>query len=238
MILQFISLLTVNMSITLEFSGNTSHLIGEYFPPIELPTSYECGLVSLYTYNSIPNVTSRNNRFKIGPHEITLPAGSYEFSDIVDCIMKKLEKLSPKVELSITPNFNTLQVEIKASDKITFFKGTIGEIFGFSNQTIQARKLAKSDLPIKISSVTSIRVECNIITASYMNNEPVHILHTFSPDVEIGYKISEVPHNIIYMPVNTKTIREVDIKLIDQDNNLIDFRNENIVIRLHLRPRI
>lgn len=47
------------MSRILNFSERNSILRGEYFPPIELTTAYECGLVSLFTYNSIPNVDKK-----------------------------------------------------------------------------------------------------------------------------------------------------------------------------------
>jgi hypothetical protein len=69
-----------------------------------------------------------------------------------------------------------------------------------------------------------------------MNNKPVHTIHEFSPDVLPGYKINEVPKNIIYLPLNTNSISSVTLELVDQDGNLIDFRGETITIRLHLRP--
>jgi len=54
------------MSITLTLTGNTSVLFADYFFPIELDQNYQCGLISLDTYNSIPNVDVENNLFHIG----------------------------------------------------------------------------------------------------------------------------------------------------------------------------
>lgn len=226
------------MSITLEFSGNKSQLDVEYFPPIELRSRYECGLISLYTYNSIPNINNTNNVFDIGPYTIKLPEGSYEINDIITYITEMVKKKNMGVKLEIIPNLNTLKIEIKSSLPIYFNSPhTIGKVLGFSKQSILPNTLAESDLPVNINKVNSIRVECNLVNASYKNNELVHTIHEFSPDVSAGYKICEVPHNIIYFPINTTIISKVNIKLLDQDGDVVDFRNEKITIRLHLRPQ-
>jgi hypothetical protein len=50
-----------------------------------------------------------------------------------------------------------------------------------------------------------------------------------------GYKIIESPSNVIYLPINTKQLDEIIIKITDQDGNLVNFREEVITVRLHLR---
>jgi len=80
----FITSRTVKMSITLTLTGKTSLLVADYFPPIELDQNDQCALISLDTYNSIPNVDVGNNLFHIGKHTIKIPVGSYEISDIND----------------------------------------------------------------------------------------------------------------------------------------------------------
>lgn len=227
------------MSITLEFSGNDSHLSAIYFPPIELPTAYECGLVSLYTYNSIPNVDKSNNTFHIGTHTIIIPEGSYEIDDLIEYISKKVKELDPNIKLTITPNVNTLKVEILSSHTIYFHESTsIGGLFGYSKRIIKPYDKIESDSPVRITSVNSIRVECNLISGSYVNSDRAHTIHEFTPGVGVGYQIIEEPNNIIYLPVNSNLIHSVDIRLVDQDGNYVNFRNEIITIRLHLRPRI
>lgn len=226
------------MSRILNFSGNESTLYADYFPPIELSTGYECGLVSLFTYNSIPNVNEDNNLFHIGSEIIELPAGSYEIDDIAAYIANVLEKKEQaKRKVKIQANTNTLKTEIRSSEPIYFNKErTIGELLGFSKRELRSNVLEQSDLPVNINKVNSIRVECSIVTGTYVNNTPVHTIHEFAPDVLPGYKINEVPKNIIYLPVNVNTVSSVVIRLVDQDGNLIDFRNEKITIRLHLKP--
>lgn len=227
------------MSIILNFSGNKSTLSADYFPPIELDTSYECGLVSLFTYNSIPNIDKNNNLFHVGSEIIELPEGSYEIDDIIDYIQTQLKRKNSKITIKINANTNTLRTEIKSSHPVYFNRRrTIGKLLGYSGREIASNVTIESDLPVNISKVNSIRVECNIVAGSFRNNKLVHTLHEFSPDVLPGYKISEVPKNIIYLPVNAKSIRSVVVRLVDQDGDPVDFREENITIRLHLRPLV
>lgn len=225
------------MSRTLNFSGKKSVLIADYFPPIELTSNYECGLVSVYVYNSIANVNKTNNLFHIGDEIIELPEGSYEIDDISNFIRNSLKTTSTNPKVEIIANTNTLKTQIKSTHPVYFNRErTIGELLGFSKLEIKPNKTIASDLPVNITKINSIRIECNIVTGSYMNNKPVHTIHEFSPDVLPGYKINETPKNIIYLPVNTTSIRSVTVHLVDQDGNLIDFRGETITIRLHLRP--
>lgn len=227
------------MSRILNFSGNESVLCADYFPPIELSRAYECGLVSLYTYNSIPNIDETNNLFHVGGEVLELPPGSYEIDDIASYITNHLEKTKSQISVKIQANTNTLKTEIKSTEPVYFNRErTIGELLGFSKREIQPNVKTQSDLPININKVNSIRVECSIITGTYVNNLPVHTIHEFSPSVLPGYKINEVPKNIIYLPVNVDCIRSVVIRLVDQDGRLIDFRNEKITIRLHLKPAV
>ena len=71
-------------SISLTLSGRSSVLEAQYNPPIELSPhkNYTLGLVTLLTFNSIPNIGVGNNKFYFGNQEIVLPTGSYEISEI------------------------------------------------------------------------------------------------------------------------------------------------------------
>jgi len=219
------------MSITLTLTGNTSVLVAGYFPPIELDQNYQCALISLDTYNSIPNVDVGNNLFYIGKHTIKIPVCSYEISDINDLLTRKYTKLtknepdgSPKFYL--VPNYNTLQSEIfSATDKIYFNKEkSIGSLLGFTSNTFSPNILHTSDKAIDITKISSICIQCNIINGTYINSETADTLHQLALVVSPGYKITEVPQNVIYLPVNTKEIHSITLKICDQDGNLVNFR--------------
>lgn len=61
-------------------------------------------------------------------------------------------------------------------------------------------------------------------STSYINNKQAYTVHEFSSIVASGYKIVEVPANIIYLPLNTRRISNLPVKLVDQDGNLINFK--------------
>lgn len=228
------------MSVTLTLSGNTSILTTEYFPPIELSSEreYVCGLIDFQTYNSIPNVDKTNNLFHIGNDVIEIPVGSYEIDDIANCIQSVLQSSNSKYNVKIWANNNTLKSLLLANATVFFDRDrSIGSLLGFSKVKLNENVLHISDLTVNIIKVNTIRVECNIVVGTYINNVNSHTIHEFSPAVGPGYKIIEVPKNVIYLPVNVKQITSITLKLVDQDGDIINFREETITIRLHIKEK-
>lgn len=218
------------MSYIFTLSSESSILKQNFFPPIQLNGEYSCGLVSFVTYNSIANITSHNNVFKYGKNIFILDEGCYEMEDII----KKLKEKFPLLE--ITANLNTFKVEILGKTVINFdVENSIAPVLGFSKIALRPNVLHASNLPISVTNVHTIRISCNIIENSYYQNEKTPILHEFPITVESGYKITETPTQIIYLPICVNEISQLVLSVVDQDNNLIDFRKEQILIRLHLK---
>lgn len=223
------------MSLTLTLTGNSSVLTTEYFPPLDLVEDYVCGLVDFQTYNSIPNVDINNNLFHVGDTIVKIPVGSYEIDDIANYIKKELNN---KTHLLIKANNNTLQCIVKSDETIFFNKEcSIGSLLGFGSRELKPNILHTSDLPVNIIKVNAIRIECSIIAGSYINHKKAHTIHEFAPKVGPGYKIIELPQNVIYFPVTVKQLSSLTISLVDQDGDLINLRGELITIRLHLKPQ-
>lgn len=223
-------------SFTLTLSGTSSILEAHYFPPIELSPfkNYTLGLVELLTFNSIPNIDVGSNKFYLGEEVITIPTGSYEIQDIESYLQKALTDRN--ISLSLRPNNNTLCSEIKCNREINFIPDdSIGRLLGFTPRILEANKTHKSDLPVVILKVNSLRVECNITAGAYINEQRVHTIHEFFPTVPPGYKIIEVPSHIIYLPITVQAIDHLQLKLVDQDGQLVNFQGEVITIRLHVK---
>lgn len=223
-------------SLTLSLTGTSSTLEVQYFPPIELSPhkNYVLGLVELLTFNSIPNIESGNNKFYVGEEEITLPTGSYEINDIESYLREVLA--SKEINISIKPNNNTLRSVIKCDRAINFTReDSIGKLLGFAPRILAANTTHSSDRPVSILKVNALRVECNITSGAYINGQRVHTIHEFFPAVPPGYKIIEVPSQVIYLPVVVKNIDHLQLRIVDQDGNLINFREEIITVRLHLK---
>src|SRR5271163_1996024 len=85
-------------STTLILSNNTTDFTTNISPPIQLHNNekYEAALLSIDTYNSIPNVTNVNNKFKYSTDNgstwkiLTLSIGSYSIEAINDEIERQM----------------------------------------------------------------------------------------------------------------------------------------------------
>ena len=241
------------MSLTVLLHGKKSVLRAEFSPPIQLKDSSEIALLSLVTWNSIPNVDSSNCNFYYNDgktdHVIKLPTGSYEIDSIQDYLrdyMKLTHSKNPLTDdeklilgnhpIILIGNRQTLKSEIVCRYTVDFEQpNNIAKILGFDAKTIQPFVRTESKFPVNILNVQVIKLHCNLSEGSFDNNSPVHTLHSFYPDVPPGYKIVEIPKSLIYYALNTRLISEIEIKITDQNQNLLNFRGESIFVRLHIR---
>ena len=222
------------MSLTFTIKGNESVLSASFFPPIKLDENlpYFIGMIDFEAYNSIPNIDSTNNKFYYGNQMLELPTGTYELEQIEKYLQENLGVAT----ISIKPETTTLKCCLSSTHAIDFQKpGTIGPLLGFGAKLLDANKKHMSDQPVQIMRVNVIMIDCNLVSGAYINGKEIHTVHQFAPVTPSGYKIIEVPQNVIYLPVKTKTIDNITLKLMDQDGNLLNFRKETITIRLHLK---
>lgn len=223
------------MSFTLSITGNTSLLITNYSPTLQLEGEYECALLYLSTFNSIPNIDSKNNMFYYGENDvIEIPEGAYELQDINDYLKGKLQDIN----FNLSCNNNTLKTYIFSNKAIHFEKeNSLGNLLGFGNQTLEANIIHESQHPVNILSTTVVRIECDIVGGSYINGISSHIIHEFAPNVPPGYRLIEIPKNVIYFPVNQNNISTLNIRILDIKDNLINLRGEEVQLYLHLKKK-
>ena len=52
--------------------------------------------------------------------------------------------------------------------------------------------------------------------------------------VPANYKIIEAPARLEYLHLITSTISEINLRIVDENDKLYDFKGEKIVIKLHI----
>ena len=224
------------MSRIFTLASTKSEFSENYYPPIVLQSDkqYGLGLIGFSSYNSIPNIDESNNVFVIESKTIHIPKGSYELDAIAEYIREQLDEGAVSV---FKANNNTLKVEIKSKYNIDFsVPNSIGSLLGFSSRILESGKLHQSDLPVDIIKVTSVRVECNLVSSAYYGDKLQHTLFEFTPNVDPGYAIIIEPQNIIYLPIHTSIIDNISIRLLDQEGRVVNFQGEKIIIRFELKP--
>lgn len=236
------------MSLTFTLKSHSSSLSADFYPPIQLDpnANYHLALIGFHTYNSIPNIENGCNAFhytdeNLNKQSIIIPTGTYEIEDIESYLRNIIEPNEKNEEtletiFSLKPNCNTLKCEMKCKYDMDFTsKNNLGYLLGFSPKQYAKNIKHESDLPVHIIKVVTIRIDCNIINGSYYNSESSHSLYEFSPTSDPGFSIDVEPRNLIYLPTHRQTIDNISLRIVDQDNKLINFRGEEIIVRLELK---
>ena len=205
------------------------------------PTKHhEIALISLETYNSIPNIDESNNivrySFRDETHDITIPTGAYELKQINDYIQRELVQ---EDLFEFIANDSTLKCIVRITNpdiKVHFdHTSSLREILGFDSVIVQGLGDHEGSSIVNILKVNSILVHCDRIEGSYLNKTQAPVIYSFFPNVSPGYKIVENPSHPIYLPVSHNHIENIRIWLTDQDRNPIDLRGETVTVRLNLR---
>lgn len=218
-------------------TSNTSEITCSIFPPIKVSNDAVIGLTQFQTYNSIPNIDSRNNSFiyydeSDTRREIIIEDGIYELYDIEHELKSKLGKDS----VSIKPNPNTLKCEFFCKYKVDFkADNSVGRLFGMGKIETQANSTTMSSDTISISKVNSISVEVSIVDGSYINGIASNCIYKCFITTPPGFRIIEIPTNVIYLPLNTNEIDRIVVRLVDEQRNLLNFRGEEISLELNLK---
>jgi len=143
---------------------------------------------------------------------------------------------SKKVSLiDFKVNMTTARIDIFIFSKnVKFYPRTLSKVLGFTKGNYIAS--CSSNNCVSISNITSINLICDLIEGTYQDGKRNNCLYNFPyGSVLHGYRIVSFVNSPIYLPVNRKTINSIRFKIVDQENNLLDFNGENISFALHLK---
>ena len=232
-------------------SDNESSFNTRFNPKIELDRDkvYEIALVNLETYYSFPYIDETNNVFVYSPdngnswEKIKIPEGSYEIDDINNTILQEMKRrghydsINEDYYINISANSNTLKsVLILEKDYQVDFhhQNSLAKVLGFTGAKY-TEGFHESENVVNILSINSILVNIDIISGRYVNGSTKNTIYSFFPKVSPGYKIIESPVNLVYLPLTLDTIDRLEVTITDQDDNLLNLRNEKLTIRFHIR---
>ena len=232
-------------------SSDKTNFNTRFNPKLELDEKkkYEIALVNLETYYSFPNIDETNNTFVYSPdngnswEKIKIPEGSYEIDDINNAIQHEMEKrthydeINEDYYINIAPNTNTLKsvLILEKGYQVDFnHQNSLAKVLGFTGAKY-TEGFHESENVVDILRINSILINIDIISGSYVNGTTKSTIYSFFPDVSPGYKIIESPVNLVYLPITLNTIDSLNVMITDQDDHLLNLRNEKLTIRFHIR---
>ena len=108
-------------------------------------------------------------------------------------------------------------------------------VLGFSQDDIEGIGDHEGTNLVSILKVNSIRVNCDLVTGSYVNESQKPVLYSFFPNVPPGYKVVEIPNTPVYLPVSQTDIERIRVWLTDKDEQPLDLRGETLSMWLVIR---
>jgi len=240
-------------------TGNSTNFTVDYNPPIELNPAkqYEIGLISCTCWNAIPNVkTGVNDEISFTPitssptsttRRLKIPQGAYNITDLSKTVKELITKAGGVADnFELTANYNTLRARIILRNILIGFEPrerSIAQLLGFTEKSYSALEQAityDSELPVDITEVNTILVNCSIASGSYSaKGSRGQTIYSFSPEVPPGSIMQINPRQIIYYPINLENqITSITMQITDQSGRQIDLNNEIVTYYLHLHTAI
>lgn len=271
------SMLSNKYSTTFMINSNKSEITHRFLNPIELNPNlnYELGLIYFSTYNSIFNITDKNNKIKVTiskaskthtseqssgdkvTFNIAVYPGAYEIKEISKVIENEIkyskEFNTPNVDINIktkpyikfSPNVVSMNCVLKLEKGCTVLfpkEESFADLLGFEKGKEYKEGINYSTKKVDINNIGRVCIECDIVEGSYEINkktdlfEKTSVIYDFPTNtVRRGEKILETPKNIIYYPITIKNINQIRFNIRDEDNNLIDFNQEEIMFKIHIK---
>lgn len=160
--------------------------------------------------------------------------GIYEVEELLEEIQTNVPT---NRNISLTLNKRTLRVDMKGDVGIDFSGPiSIGPVLGFERTLYKANINHTSTRMVDIFPINMIRIRCNLVKSNVsdtkLNDDTIF---EFPLNVARGEKIIERPNTTTFYKVNTDILHELHLKIVDQDNHLVDFRGERISIVLEFK---
>ena len=233
------------MSYTFTVNSISNPLRVDFFPPIELKGESEIAFLNMEAFDAPVNITKENNIIMMEGHiKVIIPPGFYTFEALEKYLNEEMKrhprvfteehkKTLNKEMFKLKYNEKNRRVEImpcwaiECSDP----QNTFCKYMGF-NGNLVSHKTNISDFHVDMHR--KLKVNCLGVRNSYYNSTKSSCIYEFSPDAK--YNIEHYTNFPIYYSISEKsTLSDLIIEIRDQDNNLIDFHDEIVTVRVNIR---
>jgi hypothetical protein len=199
-------------------------------------------------FNSNPNISATlgNQTLRYSKDSgstyttITIPQGSYSI-DALNTTINSLISSSGGIanNIIITGNYSTLKIDITITStyRLDLSVGNLYKLLGW-NASIFSVSGSGTSLADLTNGIVSYSINSNIVSGSgsYLSGSQSQSLYSFVPNVTPGSLIDIIPNNLLFVPVNTKTIGKLNVNISDQAGNmLVDLSIEPIRYTLVIR---
>ena len=183
-----------------------------------------------YTWKNVKS-TYNNNKFKISAptwnETFDLPDGSYNISEIQDCIeyiIKKHETIGENASILIYANTinNRIVFKIKNGYKLELLSKETMKLLGSTKDIIDSDKNSENVPRLE-------NVEVVLVINSYQ--QASRVLFTFVPTKQYGQLISISPHSLVFLKTMNTEFSEIEVWFTDQNNNALEIE-DNVNISL------
>ena len=183
--------------------------------------------VSFYT------ITDNNNIIGTNKGNVTIPIGNYNFNSLAPVVVSAfLTQISVGITLTISKFTGLITFNYVSGVANTYFNfNNSYKIFGFKpNVNYPYVGISRPSLyPLNLLGVKKLNIrsqKLQIASFSSISNNLSITLATLAVDVPAFSMISYINQTDLNKTnLQIKTIDEIDISIVDEDNNLIDFNN-------------
>jgi competence protein ComGC len=187
-------------STALILTGNTTDFTTILSPSIRLDPNkkYEAALLSVNLFNTIPNITEENNKFKYSTDNgatwkiISLNVGAYEIIGINDEIQRQMT-INGDFDVANNEYYIYITTKIAESKSIINItnqnyrvdfgiENSIGSTLGFHPVMISQKYNISQEI-VDITKINSVLVNVDFITGSYVNGTQSPAIYSFDPNI-------------------------------------------------------
>ena len=235
------------------FTGTSSILEITLEKPFIIPEKKTAtiGLKNVSFYNSVPNVSTKNNSINIRvPNEdyrlYRLDTGAYEIDSLNQAILDELSYVYPLRKHEIKENFKLTADEATGRAVFKFGKdgysikfdekNSLASLLGFiPGSEIFNRGNHHGPNLVQITTISTLLFKFNLSEANFVNNQRSQTIYSAVLDASPGHLWSRELSTITYKRLVKDSFSYLRLWITDSDHNYLELRSEKVTVTLSLK---